>query len=879
MKLNKYIRSLLSVALLAVLMLSAAVVVSAADDFVPPDYISSASTKIFVNEEQKFADMGKLVDGKYTAHYEDDNYEIRADENSGEVGILVKATGQILLTNPYDVPSLAETASEEVREKLMSQIVLQYKDGSGTLGTLTSYADAACNGENIKGKSVNQIKVKQTRNGIRVEYTIGKEQAKYIVPKQIQKESFERNILAEWKDTSARTYSQIIAYYTLKNAKAKNISSKERDSMLLQFPITEKYAIYVLDPGITNRELEVLQTAIKENTDYDENQMMADYELIEYVDTSAAPALFRVAIEYSIDEHGIEITMPANSIKFDSSNYSIQNIQLLPYFCAGSTENDGFTLLPDGSGTITRFKDVADKEFMLTGKLYGKDYSFHTISGYTQEIMRIPAFGIMETAPFVPTPVEETEETEGAEGTESTEEAETTPADGEETVEDEAAEETEEIIPEDEETAELEYRTRGFVAYFTEGDSLAEFSSAHGGITHKYNSVYATFYPQTTDKYSLTGISSSGDAQWTITSQRKYIGNYTMRVFPIYGEGADYTDMAQAVREYLVDTGVLTKLDESKDASKDVPLYLENFGTVKTSEKFLGFPIKRQTALTTFDQTKGMLEELKGKGITNVNVRLTGWYNGGLTHTAPSTLKIPSSVGGEDGLKELVEFAKKNGSTIYPDLDFSYVGEFSTFDGLSVKKDTAKTIDNRSASHRIYNPLYQGFEADDKALITTASILDMYEKIEEEFKGYGTGAVSVGLLGYDLNSDHNDDYPLNRDDSQKLVKNFLAAVEKSNGKVMLDGGNAYAIKYADHILNVPLDSSMNINTSMSVPFMGMILHGYTEFSGTPINLDGDYAYSVLKAIENGAGLYYMVSKDNTSELKAFPEFSKYYAVR
>ena len=140
------------------------------------------------------------------------------------------------------------------------------------------------------------------------------------------------------------------------------------------------------------------------------------------------------------------------------------------------------------------------------------------------------------------------------------------------------------------------------------------------------------------------------------------------------------------------------------------------------------------------------------------------------------------------------------------------------------------------------------------------------------------GGISLASVGYDLNSDHNEDYVLNRDESQELVEDFLKTVKEKNGKVMVDGGNAYALGYADHILSVPLDSSMNINTSMSVPFMGMVLHGYVEFAGTPINLDGDYDYSVLKAIENGANLFFVVSKDNTSELKAFPEFSKYYAI-
>ena len=71
---------------------------------------------------------------------------------------------------------------------------------------------------------------------------------------------------------------------------------------------------------------------------------------------------------------------------------------------------------------------------------------------------------------------------------------------------------------------------------------------------------------------------------------------------------------------------------------------------------------------------------------------------------------------------------------------------------------------------------------------------------------------------------------------------------------------------------------MNINTSESIPFVGMVLHGNVEFAGSAINLDGDYDYSVLKAIENGANLYFILSKQNTSELKQFTRFSRYYAI-
>lgn len=831
--------------ILSALMLVAALsmFVSADDGFaLDVDYLTAK----YNSPEEKLATMG-VIDaetGERIPNYKNDEYEIWAHEETGEVGIKVLSTGQIILTNPYDISS--STANEGVKQKLLSQIILQYKDGTGSVVEFNSYAHAALNGKVVGGNKINQIRVVNTRTGIRVEYTLGKEQAKYVVPKQIEQVSFIENLVNKWENKSSREYAQFLAYYDLKDPNDKTLAKTVLTSMKEQFPATEKgFAIYVLDPGVSNRELEMLSGYIENNTDYDADQMAEDYELIDYVDTSAAPAIFRFAIEYSVDKYGVQVSMPANSISYDSANYTLTSVKLLPYLGAGNNSNEGFTFLPDGSGTITRFEDIKDKQFTLTGKLYGRDYSYHAITGSNQETMRLPVIGVLEKkkASIVAKPESEVTEDEAA------------------------------TVKEEEKLIE-----QGYVAYFVDGDSLVELSSDHGGGIHGYSSVYATFYPKATDTYALTGISSDGKAEWSVTSDRRYVGDYSMRIFPVYGEGADYTDMAAIIREYLEDTGVLTRLDPEKEKSDDVALYVENFGTIKTDEKVIGFPVKRQTPLTTFEQTEGIITDLNDSGINNINVKLTGWYNGGMKHTAPSSLSVPSQLGGKKGLKELASFAKSKNVGLYPDLDYTYVDSFKWFDGISKKKDTVKTIDGRNAVHRVYNALYQSFEADDKAIISSGSLTKLYKKIRDEYEELGAGGISVASLGYDLNSDFNEDYVVNRDDAELLVEEFLAMLKKRNGSVMVEGGNAYALKYADHILGVPLDSSMNINTSESIPFMGMVLHGYTEFAGTPINLDGDYEYSMLKAIENGANLYFLVSKDNTSELKAFPEFSKYYAI-
>ncbi|MBQ2863276.1 MAG: hypothetical protein IJE84_03790, partial [Clostridia bacterium] len=65
----------------------------------------------------------------------------------------------------------------------------------------------------------------------------------------------------------------------------------------------------------------------------------------------------------------------------------------------------------------------------------------------------------------------------------------------------------------------------------------------------------------------------------------------------------------------------------------------------------------------------------------------------------------------------------------------------------------------------------------------------------------------------------------------------------------------------------------------AVPFMGVVIHGSINFTGSPINMEGDMDYALLKAIENGASLYFILSYDNTELLKEDVTLSQYYSVR
>lgn len=200
------------------------------------------------------------------------------------------------------------------------------------------------------------------------------------------------------------------------------------------------------------------------------------------------------------------------------------------------------------------------------------------------------------------------------------------------------------------------------------------------------------------------------------------------------------------------------------------------------------------------------------------------------------------------------------------------------FDGISLRAAGARTIDNRYSSKKIYDATYQEFVSHFDICVTPAMVEEYYAKFSKTYKNYDPMGISVSTLGSDLNSDFGKKNPTNREDAKKIISGILSTIKKDYGSVMVSGGNAYALTYTEHLLEAAVDSSRFATSSRSVPFVGMVLHGYVNFAGSAINMAGNVNYQVLKAIENGAGLYFTLSYDNTSLLKEFEDLSEYYSV-
>lgn len=886
------------------------------------DYV----TKVYNNSQEKLQTMEMMR--------EEGNYQLWVDKQSGEVAwVETDAAGQptenILFSNPYDVAS--SKGSKTTKQELLSQIIVSFTDETGTTKQLYSYTDAALN---------DQITVRLIKGGVRVEYIIGREDGRKLIPKWIFDDSFQTNILSNItkaveegslpKDED-KWFINAWEKYDLNDTK--KVTSGMRLELIKRYPALgenaytdskgkTKYPIlWVWLPKMSNASDTLKREAYIKTycPDYTFEQLDADHEATGYVAEDEKYPVFKMALEYYLDaENGLTVRLPCNGLRYDAATYTLQNLTVLPYMGASNYKNAGvtyettdenglpvskttqsYTFFPDGSGALFDHAELGNSTEKLLGYVYGEDFAYHQLIGLKfHKAVRYPVYGVVGNELFY----EYDYKIYDAETEEYISYSERISC---------AIKTKEQITKElDEKQAVLEgdikvvaYK-RGFAAFVEAADSLTRLQLYHGGALHNYSSIFPYFNPKASDTYSLSGSIASNAESIGIKSDRKYTGSFTLHYVMLTDDdlaterkldnsnykhyAASWLGMAEAYRDYLTKTGKLNDALTEDDVKEDLPLYIEVFGALETQETIATIPVWVMTPLTTFENVLTMYNELSSpdRNVKNINFKMTGFANGGMYSTMPYNLKWEENVGGSDGFKKLVLEARKiNAKTdgshlgLYPDFDFAYVQSDDSFDGMTLKKDAVKTLDNRYTQYRYYDASIQNFVGFYKLAISPARYSYFYEELISNYKKYGLQSMSVGSLGNALNSDFDEDDPYNREQSKELTQQALADIKNKGYSLMTDGGNCYTWAYVDHILNVELDSSRYLISSATVPFIGSVLHGYVQFAGAPINEEGDVNYAILRAIENGAGLYFILSYQNTTELKEDKHLSDYYSIR
>ena len=314
-------------------------------------FLGSSAPKITASEIPKVSKVennrnwSEVKEG--IVELKNDRYTLSLDTASTHFKITDKSTKSVY-------KSVAATPDTEGENQ--SEIIIEYYDANCTLYKMNSFKNSVSN---------ESAQVFKSDNAIKVVYSIRKSKIILFVPKVLTKETFEE--LTGKLGSGERR--RLRFFYTLYESGA---NDKETEEMKSKYPALEDNSLYILNDSAT-------QTTFEEITSY---MNLAEYSREEYIsklkelgieDDSSEnmPAAFNIAVEYKLEENGFKATILSDEIESESKSYTLTDIQLLPYFASVEKENNGWMLVPDGSGAIIELSEKRDVNY--TQNIYGID--------------------------------------------------------------------------------------------------------------------------------------------------------------------------------------------------------------------------------------------------------------------------------------------------------------------------------------------------------------------------------------------------------------------------------------------------------------------------------------------------------------------------
>ncbi len=412
----------------------------------------------------------------------------------------------------------------------------------------------------------------------------------------------------------------------------------------------------------------------------------------------------------------------------------------------------------------------------------------------------------------------------------------------------------------------------GLVAIADDGDANANVcAQVCGQSNQSYNTSYFTFELRSTDTYYMSG--DSGNKLTVFEKGGIATPKISVLYVPIEKDGGvNYADVAQVYRNHLIENG-LTASTESDSYN----FYIDFYGGVMKQRSILGVPISLKTAMTEFEDAKSILEELSDKGVSDMVVGYNDWTNKLIKQNISTKFKPSGTLGGKSDFEDLQSYIDSVGGELYPTMD-NLTMNSSTW-GYWTLTSTAIRVSNAYSRQSSYSIAF-GYEEKgvSPALLTPNAYGKVFGQILDSFSDKGQKNISYGNFSTALVSDFLKKEKSVRDETKnKIVAGYEEATNGGIDKILCDGANAYIIKYASHITDVPIYSSGFNITDYDIPFYQMVIHGYVPYSSVAINKCSDAQEAFLLSIAYGSGLHYDMIYEDAQEISDTDYDDLYYA--
>ncbi len=504
-----------------------------------------------------------------------------------------------------------------------------------------------------------------------------------------------------------------------------------------------------------------------------------------------------VPVMYTLEDGKFYATIVVDEIDDGGANgeHVLVNVNVLPAFGAGNWNDNGYVLVPDGSGALMEFNNGAYRELgyrQYEAMVYGDDMAIVADQQvtYTEDI-RLPVFGIVNT---------------------------------------------------DTDTA--------LYGVITEGDGASSIIAMSGNFQFGYNGASSMFHYRVMQKqYNLF---NKRDVNLIAEPKFEKGARYRVRYDVLTGDDADYIGIAAAYREYLKDDKGLKKVEA------EPTFHLDAVGAFEQAATFLGIiPYTDTVSLTTYEQCTTILGELNAGGAERLTLRYLGWSGDGMENAKlPKAANPMNALGGKKGLAALQDYTAKNNVALFPDVDL--LSFRKNGNGVSARKAGIRTVFGKISYQPKYmlSTYVTVLESDTTTILTPEKINWAAERYMASLIEKNFSAVSLSTLGEYCYSNFYVENEQYRYTFPSKVEEVLKSYAKTT-KLSFDGGNAYVLPYASLITNVPIHSSGYDVFDSDVPFYQAVLHGWVPYTTESIPQAGNPEVTYLAGVETGSELLYL----------------------
>lgn len=407
-----------------------------------------------------------------------------------------------------------------------------------------------------------------------------------------------------------------------------------------------------------------------------------------------------------------------------------------------------------------------------------------------------------------------------------------------------------------------------FLCILEEGAPYASIQADISGHNNSYNYANAVYSVTLREKYDVGAIADSA-----VYSYLPELPDETLSLRYRFVDSGSYVDMAKVYQSYLKDeySGSFTPNDDTQ-----TPVAVEIVGAVDKVKQILGVPTRRPVKLTTYKEAENIVTELHSEGISNLSLKLSGWCNGGVNQKILKKIKTVSSLGSKNDLQSLVSNAKTLGVNVYLDGVTDYEYDSDILDGFFSFTDAARFISKERAEIYQYSDVtYAQREGTESYYLLHADVAQQMRDNLISYAEQNGAGVSFRDTGMDLSADYYRKKTVSRQESMTRQVDRLKKMSEDGTKIMINMGNDYAAVYSDMITNMDLQGNEYTILDAYVPFYQMALHGYVNYTGSPLNVTGNTEDELLLSAEYGAGLSFKLMQESPFVLQK-TLYTEYY---